>query len=100
METRLGSSVRLIAPAALIAFGIALMIVVATGGTHHKGSANQPTKGERRDLGLSASGKRKANAPPPQPTPNTPATEYVGQTGDTPGAIARKTSRTVHTPQQ
>lgn len=98
MDTRLGSSVRLIAPAALIAFGIALMIVVATGGGHHKGSANQPTKQERKDLGLKASGNRKPTQAPPRPSPQ--QAEYVVQTGDTLGSIASKTGVSVDQLQQ
>lgn len=92
METRPGSSLRLIAPAALIAFGLALMVVVATGGSHHKGSASQPTKAERRDLGLKG-GKGRATPPPPKPQPQ--QTEYVVQTGDTLASIANKTGVTV-----
>ncbi len=98
METRPGSSVRLIAPAALIAFGIALMIVVATGGGHHKGSSSQPTSAERRDLGLKASGNRKPKEAPPRPSPQ--QTEYVVQTGDTLGSIASKTGVSVDKLQQ
>jgi LysM repeat protein len=98
MDTRPGFSVRLIAPAALIAFGIALMIVVATGGGHHKGSTNQPTRAERRDLGLRASGNRKPNQAPPKPNPQ--QAEYVVQTGDTLGSIASKTGVSVDKLQQ
>ena len=98
MDTRLGSSARLIAPAAVIAFGIALMIVVATGGGQHKESANQPTRAERRDLGLKASGNRKPNQAPPRPGPQ--QTEYVVQTGDTLGSIASKTGVSVDKLQQ
>ncbi len=98
MDTPLGSSVRLIAPAAIIAFGIALMIVVATGGGQHKGSASQPTKQERKDLGLKASGNRKPAQPPPPP--NAQQSEYVVQTGDTLGSIASKTGISVDKLQQ
>ena len=98
MDTRPGPSARLIAPAALITFGIALMIVVASGGGHHKGSANQPTRAERRDLGLTASGNRKPNQAPPRPSPQ--QTEYVVQTGDTLAAIASKTGVSVEKLQQ
>jgi LysM repeat protein len=98
MDTRPGSSVRLIAPAALIAFGIALMIVVATGGGQHKGSTNQPTRAERRDLGLKASGNRRPNQAPPKLTPQ--QAEYVVQTGDTLGSIASKTGVSVDKLQQ
>ena len=55
------------------------MIVVASGGSHHKGSASQPTKTERRDLGLKASGNGKPKPAPPRPAPQ--QSEYVVQTG-------------------
>jgi len=74
------------------------MIVVASGGSHHKGSASQPTKVERRDLGLHASGNRRPNQPPPRPQPQ--QTEYVVQTGDTLGSIASKTGVSVNRLQQ
>lgn len=74
------------------------MIVVATGGSHHKGSASQPTKAERKDLGLKASGNHKPNQPPPRPQPQQP--EYVVQTGDTLGSIAAKTGVSVNKLQQ
>jgi len=94
MKIRHGSSARLLAPAALIAFGISLMIVLATGGGHHSGSGNQPTRAERRDLGLKASGNRK---PPKQAVhvSRPQQADYVVQTGDTLGSIASKTGVSV-----
>jgi LysM repeat protein len=100
METRSGSSLRLIAPAALIAFGIALMIVIATGGPAHKGSGNQPTKQEQKDLGLKVTGNHKPHQPKPAPPPQQQQSEYVVQTGDTLGGIASKTGVTVEKLQQ
>src|SRR5205085_2465040 len=94
METRPGSSLRLIAPVALVAFGIALMIVIATGGPSHKGSANRPTSQEQKDLGLKVTGNHRPNQAKPAP-PQPPQTEYVVQTGDTLGGIASKTGVTV-----
>jgi LysM repeat protein len=99
METRQGSSVRMLAPAALIVFGIALLIVLATGGGHHSGASNQPTRAERRDLGLKASGNRKPSQQAVRVSKPQQA-EYVVQTGDTLGSIASKTGVAVDKLQQ
>jgi LysM repeat protein len=89
METRPGSPLRLLAPAALIVFVIAgLLILVSAGGSGGSKSDRSATKAERRDLGLK--GRQAASG-----GSRLPRGVYVVRTGDTLEGIAQKTGVTV-----
>jgi LysM repeat protein len=90
METRHRSPARIIAPVALVAFGLALLIILATaGGSGHSSSSSDQTKAEQRDLKLRRSRARRAATA--KHSGALPQTVYVVKTGDTLASIAQKT---------
>jgi LysM repeat protein len=91
MDTRHRSPARILAPIALVAFGLALLIILATaGGSDHSSSSSAPTRAEQRDLRLKRSRARRAAAAAKR-TDTLPQTVYVVKTGDTLASIAQKT---------
>ena len=81
----------MLAPIALVAFGLAALIILATaGGSEHKASSG-PTKAEQRDLRISRERARKRRAASVVVRRGV----YVVRTGDTLGAIAQRTGVTV-----
>jgi LysM repeat protein len=93
MPTQKRTSARVLAPLALVAFGLALLLIVASaGGGDDEPSNSSATQQEQRDLELAREKRRRertterseGQGKPPQDT-------YVVKTGDTLGAIAEKT---------
>jgi LysM repeat protein len=92
MENRPSSSARMLAPIALVVFGIAALIILTTaGGSEHKARSG-PTKAEQRDLRVS-----RERAARRQRTTSVLVRRgvYVVRTGDTLGSIAQRTGVTV-----
>lgn len=88
---------RILAPAALVVFGLAMLLVIVTSGG---GGEPQPsgTKSARKTRDLGA--PKKAKTTPTQTTPATSQSSYVVKTGDTLGSIAEKTGVPVTTLQE
>ena len=85
------SPLRFLAPVALIAFGLALLVVVSS--SNSGGSDNAPSASERekdRDLGTSTKkSKRKSKSSSANGT--LPSRTYTVKSGDTLGSISEKT---------
>jgi LysM repeat protein len=91
MEERHKSSARVFAPMALVVFGIALLVILASaGGSDKTSSKSGPTKAEQRDLRVKKQRARQHTSPV-----HTSRTVYVVQAGDTLGGIAVKTGVSV-----
>ena len=90
MEERPRSPARVLAPVALVVFGIAVLIVLASAGGSDKSSSksDKATKEEQRDLRVK---KRRAR----ERSTRTSRSVYVVQAGDTLGGIAVKTGVSV-----
>jgi len=85
MDTREPSPARILAPLALIAFALALLIIFASAdGGGHSSSNSAPTGAERRDLQLR---RQRAARVPARPV----RAVYVVKTGDTLAGIAQRT---------
>ncbi|HEX8066025.1 MAG TPA: LysM domain-containing protein [Thermoleophilaceae bacterium] len=89
MSTARQSPARLLAPIALVAFGLALVIVLASGTGGDDGPSESATKQEQRDLRLSKQRQRAARRD--RRSDRLPQGVYVVKTGDTLGGIAQKT---------
>jgi LysM repeat protein len=87
MEAEHLSRLRILAPAALVVFGLALIVVIATSGGSSSGGGGA-TKLEQQDLGAQKSGggstSRRSSGRLPQDT-------YIVKSNDTFGSIADKT---------
>jgi hypothetical protein len=97
--TRRGSLVRILAPLALIAFGVALVLIVSSGGGGGGGGGGGAHAAEKaRDLGPTVGGtvggshRKRATT-----TGQLPQRVYIVKTGDTLGGIAQKTGVPVTT---
>jgi LysM repeat protein len=90
MEETPRSSARIFAPVALVVFGIAVLIVLASagGGDDSSSKEDKATKAEQRDLRVK---KRRAR----QRERRASRTVYVVRAGDTLGGIAEKTGVSV-----
>jgi LysM repeat protein len=90
MEERLRSPARILAPVALVVFGIAVLIVFASAGGSDDSSSkeDQATKAEQRDLRVK---KRRAR----ERSRRVSRSVYVVRAGDTLGGIAVKTGVSV-----
>jgi LysM repeat protein len=90
MDERPRSSARILAPVALVVFGMAVLIVLATAGGGDKSSSKEDnaTKAEQRDLRVK---KRRARARERRASRSV----YVVRAGDTLGGIAEKTGVSV-----
>ncbi len=90
METRARRSpLRILAPVALIAFGLALAIIISSANSSSGGggtSANQAEKA--RDLGTATTSKPSRGKSSSRD--NLPKTVYIVKTGDTLGSISQK----------
>jgi LysM repeat protein len=96
METhRRRSPLRIIAPVALIAFGVALALVITSANKSDSGNGASASKAEKaRDLGTSTtSGNRAARRRAARD--RLPKRIYIVQDGDTLGSIAEKTGVSV-----
>jgi LysM repeat protein len=99
METRDRSPARIVAPIALIVFGITLLVILGSaGGSDHSSSNSGPTAAERRDLKLK--GQQRARRRARAATSRATQTVYVVRTGDTLAAIALRTGVSVDQLQQ
>jgi LysM repeat protein len=90
MEERPRSPARVLAPVALVVFGIAVLIILASSGGSDRSSSksDRATKAEQRDLRVK---KRRARERSSQASRSV----YVVQAGDTLGGIAVKTGVSV-----
>jgi predicted Zn-dependent protease len=94
MDThRRRTPLRILAPVALIAFGVALALVITSANKSDSGSGTSASKAEKaRDLGTSTSRERSRRR---AARDRLPKRIYVVQTGDTLGSIAEKTGVSV-----
>jgi LysM repeat protein len=94
MPTAKRTPARVLAPLALVAFGLALLLIVASAGG---GGDDEPSKGsatqqEQRDLELARDKRRREKTEEAREGQGKlPQGIYVVKTGDTLGAIAEKT---------
>jgi LysM repeat protein len=88
VETRHSSPARILAPIALVVFGIVVLIILTTaGGSDKSSSKSGPTRAEQRDLRLKKERARQAQR---QSTALSKGV-YIVKTGDTLGDIAVRT---------
>ena len=88
MDTRDSSPLRLLAPAALVVFGLALMLIVANGGgTGNSSSSSGSTKQEQRDLGTGPGSKPTRHKSSSRG--KLPKSVYIVKSGDTLGSISQ-----------
>ena len=93
MPTAKRTPARVLAPLAIVAFGIALLLIVASAG----GGDDEPSKGsateqEQRDLELAREKKRRQKTEESREGQGElPQNVYVVKSGDTLGSIAEKT---------
>ena len=93
MEPSDRSPARLLAPIALVVFGICVLVILGSaGGSDKSSSQSGPTKAERRDLKLE---RRKRERERKEATPTRSASVYVVRSGDTLGGIAARTGVSV-----
>jgi teichoic acid transport system ATP-binding protein len=94
MQTEQRSPGRLLAPIALVAFGLALLLIVASGGGGGDGgSSASSSKQEQKDLGVTRGEKRQKKAKSRDTKLSSDV--YVVKAGDTLGSIAERTGVTV-----
>jgi LysM repeat protein len=93
MPTTKRTTARVLAPLALVAFGLALLLIVATaGGGEDDSSKNATTEQEQRDLELAKEKRRRQKTDERREGQGKlPQDVYVVKTGDTLGSIAEKT---------
>jgi LysM repeat protein len=93
MPTTKRTPARVLAPLAIIAFGIALLLIVASAGGGEDEPANSSsTEQEQRDLELAKEKRRRQKTEQREEGQGKVSTEiYVVKTGDTLGSIAEKT---------
>src|SRR3954447_21637277 len=82
------SPLRILAPVALIVFGLALVLIISsTGGSGGGGSGTSSSSAEKaRDLGSSNAKSKKSKSA----TDKLPKSVYVVKSGDTLGSISQK----------
>ena len=93
MPTQKRTPARVLAPLALVAFGIALLLIVASaGGGDDEPSNSTASQQEQRDLELAKEKRRRQKTEQREEGQGKVSTEvYVVKTGDTLGSIAEKT---------
>jgi LysM repeat protein len=93
MQTERRTGARVLAPLAIVAFGIALLLILATGGGGDgEPSKSESTAQEQRDLELAKEKRRRAKSDErKEGQAEVPRGVYVVKTGDTLGSIAEKT---------
>lgn len=93
MSTAKRTPARVLAPLALVAFGLALFLIVASaGGGGEEQSGGSATEQEQRDLELAREKKRRERSNEPREGQGRlPQSVYVVKSGDTLGSIAEKT---------
>lgn len=99
-ESRHPSPARLLAPIALIVFGVALLLIISSGGGDGSSSSNSgQNASEKQDLG-STTATRHSKKTSTSTTKGTSKSVYIVKTGDTLGAIAETTGVPVERLQQ
>lgn len=100
METRRRSPLRILAPVAIVAFGVALFLIVSSANNDSGGGGGQSQSAaeKQRDLGSPAD-QRKAERKR-KSRDNLPQRVYIVKSGDTLGSIAEKTGVPVEKLQQ
>ena len=98
-ESRHPSPARLLAPIALIVFGVALLLIISSGGGGGTASSSGPNAAEKRDLGATSTTKHSKKTTT-STTKETSKSVYIVKTGDTLGAIAETTGVPVEQLQQ
>src|SRR4051812_14598920 len=100
-ESRHPSPARLLAPVALIVFGVAFLLIVSSGGG---GGSSDSGNGavEKRDLGTTSGqhSKKTNTSTSTSTTKSTSKSVYIVKSGDTLGAIAETTGVPVERLQQ
>jgi LysM repeat protein len=93
MPTTRRTPARVLAPLAIVAFGLALLLIVASAGDRDEEPSNgSATQQEQRDLELAKEKRRREKAADRQDNQaKLPQNVYVVKTGDTLGSIAEKT---------
>ena len=93
MPTAKRTPARVLAPLALVAFGIALLLIVASaGGGDDEPSRSESTAQEQRDLELARERRRREKTEDRREGQGRQSQDvYVVKAGDTLGAIAEKT---------
>ena len=94
MPTAKRTPARVLAPLALVAFGLALLLIVASagGGDDDPASKKSATEQEQRDLELAKEKRRRQKSDQAREGQGKlPQDVYVVKTGDTLGSIAEKT---------
>ena len=93
MPTEKRTTARVLAPLALVAFGLALLLIVASaGGGEDEPSNSTASQQEQRDLELAKEKRRRQKSEQRDEGQGKVSTEvYVVKTGDTLGSIAEKT---------
>jgi LysM repeat protein len=87
MDMRRRSPLRILAPVALVVFGVALVLVISSSGGSGGGGATNSSKAEKaRDLGSSTTKTTKKK----RSRDKLPKSVYVVQSGDTLGTISQK----------
>jgi LysM repeat protein len=87
MGTYARSPLRFLAPVALVAFGLALLMIVSSGGGGDSSSSPASQREKSQDLGTTAKKKSKRRAG----KGGLPTRTYTVKAGDTLGSIAAKT---------
>ena len=103
MPTAKRTPARVLAPLALVAFGLALLLIVSSagGGDDDEPSKGSATEQEQQDLELAREKKRREKTGErDEGQGKQPQDVYVVKSGDTLGAIAEKTGIPVETLQE
>jgi LysM repeat protein len=93
-ESRHPSPARLLAPVALIVFGVAFLLIISSGGGGGSSDSGNPQNAaEKRDLGTTTGqhSTKTSTSTSTSTTKSTSKSVYVVKTGDTLGAIAETT---------
>ena len=93
METARRSPLRFLAPVAIIAFAVALFLLVSSANDDGGGSSgpSQSAAEKARDLGSPADQRRAERKRKSHSSDNLPQRIYIVKSGDTLGSIAQKT---------
>jgi LysM repeat protein len=94
MQTTKRTTARVLAPLALVAFGLALLLILASGGggDEDSGGNRSASEQEQRDLELAKEKRRRQKTTTRDEGQGKADTRvYVVKTGDTLGSIAEKT---------
>lgn len=92
MPTQQRNPGRVLAPISMVAFGLAVLLIVASaGGDGDGGSSPSASKQEQKDLGVQQAEKRRQEKAERRVSKGV----YVVKTGDTLGSIAESTGVTV-----